>query len=168
MSRAIRSRARGPRLVLLVGRGMAGCADGIVLGHAPSSETSDVADDAGAGAAEAGASDCGSAAPPTCSVDGWCYTRLPAAQSASRGDVLPDPSGVRFALSSVWVSPDHQRVGRAARRGTCSGGTAPEWRVELVAGAGAEQRLGLEREPTCRIAGDAGLLLHGTDSGWSA
>ena len=147
---------------LLLARTSTGCADGVVLGHAPADEGSNDTSDAGSANAEAGAGDSGPAALPTCSADGWCYTTLPAAPPSSPGDVLPDPNGVRFALTSVWSAPDrHAWAVSSAGHVLHWDGTA--WSIAFVASAGLHGVWGASATDVW-IAGDAGLLLHGTGS----
>ena len=150
-------------LAALAVRSALGCADGITPPPSTSS-TNDV--DASDGAVDASEEDAPVDAPsavPTCSADGWCYTKLPAAGSFDAGGILPDPSGVRFALSSVWASSEH-RAWAVSRAGHVLQWNGTEWKVELVVGAGLNSVWGVSATDVW-VAGDTGLLLHGTDTG---
>lgn len=158
MSRGLRL-ALVTALLALAGRGALGCADGIVT--PPASTHDDASLDGGTtDALESDAASDATSTPPICSVDGWCYTRLPSAGSFDAAGILPDPSGVRFALSSVWVSPD-RRAWAVSRAGHLLRWNGTEWSVVLVAGAALHSVWGAS--PTdVWVAGDTGLLLHGT------
>ena len=154
MMRALRVLAAACVLAL-VGRSALGCADGVV---APSSSSPGLLTDGGASQP----SDTGDASDGavTCSADGWCYTRLPAPASFDAGGLVPDPSGVRFALSSVWGSPDGV-AWAVSRAGHVLRWNGTEWKVVLVAGAALRSVWGASASDIW-VAGDSGLLLHGT------
>lgn len=102
----------------------------------------------------------GEAPVPPCSVDGWCYTTLPAANSFDAGGAPADPSGYLFSLQAVWVAPDHHAWAVSAGGHVLHwNGTA--WSLDFIARAGLRSVWGASASDVW-LAGDAGLLLHGT------
>jgi hypothetical protein len=143
------------------GRSALGCADGVVAPPSSAGPTPDVSDGS-SGERDGGPDDDAASAPPTCSADGWCYTKLPSPASFDAGGIVPDPSGVRFALSSVWVSSD-RRAWAVSRAGHVLRWDGTEWKVVFVAGAALRSVWGASATDIW-IAGDSGTLLHGTGS----
>ncbi len=143
------------------GRSALGCADGVVAPPSSAGPTPDASDGVN-GDLDGGPHDGAGSAPPACSADGWCYTRLPSPTSFDAGGIVPDPSGVRFALSSVWGSADRS-AWAVSRAGHVLRWDGTEWKVVLVAGAALRSVWGASATDIW-VAGDSGTLLHGTGS----
>ncbi len=150
----------------LVGRGVVGCASNVELGTADDA-VSDGATPSDAGTlpdtpevdgavGDADASD----AARTCSLDGWCYTELPARGTFDAGGiVVPSPRSL-FDLRSVWVAPDH-RVWAVSDAGHILCWDGSRWDVVFAA---SERLLSITGTSSTDIwvSGYQGLVLHGT------
>ena len=93
-----------------------------------------------------------------CSADGWCYTDLPRPGSFDAGNPVNSGQAL-FALSSVWVAPDH-RAWAADVSGNVLDWDGSTWRVVFVASGGVRSVWGTSSTDVW-LAGDFGLL-HGT------
>jgi hypothetical protein len=135
---------------------VAACADGVVVERAPAADRNDTTPDGGGfDVGDAGALPEAAAPLPECSADGWCYTKLPS------DDALPDPNGVKLALTGVWVGADHVAWAVSAA-GHVLRWNGTEWRKEHTAGAGLRSVWGSGSDVW--VAGDGGSLVHGTTS----
>ena len=108
------------------------------------------------GLSDADASD----ATRTCSLDGWCYTELPAPGTFDAGDiVVPSPRSL-FDLRSVWVAPDH-RVWAVSDAGHILNWDGSRWDVVFAASERLQSITGTSSTDIW-VSGYQGLVLHGT------
>jgi hypothetical protein len=150
------------------------------IGCATSTDTTDVepprggSDDAsvipapsdGGSASDADASDGDApddAATPTCSVDGWCYTTLPAPDSYDASAITSAVDGLTYGLRGVWIAPD-RRVWAVSSYGHVLLWDGASWSVKAVL-PNALRSIWGPSATELWVSGERGLIMHGTVTG---
>jgi len=168
---------RGPRAFFIAGA--LAISGRFAIGCATSTDTTEVepssgGDDAsivptppdGESPSDAGASDGDApldATTPTCSVDGWCYTTLPAPDSYDASAITSAVDGLTYGLRGVWIAPDH-RVWAVSTYGHVLLWDGTSWSVKAVLPGDLRSIWGPSATELW-VSGAGGFIMHGTVTG---